>query len=145
MEAKIEDKNVSLDKITFRQLGFGQPVTDKELHRVSIRLTLRELQEAVSTEFDQFSRESKEDDKVHSGDTVVAPLRSLGYPTLASALKTNREVVEQVLMEYLFFELLEGVLGENEETRCWYAVNSLVSIAIGDDHATIVSLVYKIA
>ncbi len=145
MKVEVGGKIEPSEKVTFRRLGFGRPVPGKELYTVIIRLTLNELQEVVSEEFDRFSRESKEDDESYGGETVVVPLRSLDYPTLSSALERNQGIVEEVLMQYIFLEFLEGIFGENDEARCLYSVNSLENITIAEDHVTIAGFAYKIA
>jgi hypothetical protein len=63
-------------------------------------------------------------------DDLPDPLREAGYPDLESALEHNSGMLEELLQGFLFFELLEGLFGNNEPSRCDYAINSLASVSI---------------
>ena len=144
MQISIGDALEPVERVTFREMGFGQPAAGKELLKIVIDLTVNDLLDAVSEAFDQFAKESKEDDD-RFGDLMVEPLRTLGYPTLRQALDSDRRAVANILLNYLFLELLDGLFGQNELSQCTYAVNSLESIKIEGDNLVVAGRAYELS
>ncbi len=136
-------KNVLLDlsKMTYRQLGFGERVLNRETFLFKVIVNLVEFQKIIENSFNEFVMEMKEDDE-NTGEQDIKELFEYNYPSFEQLLQTDRLTLSKVIRDYLFFEFLEGLFGQNDIDVCLYAVNRLDNIEIDSDKVCITGEAY---
>lgn len=140
MEARVEGKEVLLEKLLYRGLGFGQSVNGCLLN-ASMSMSLSELENVIDREFNLFSSEMKKDAECF-GDPIET-LQSLGYSEFSEAVVLDPAAVACVIKEYLFFELLEGIFGGNEGRDFQYVINSIEELSINGDRVQMRCMVFR--
>ena len=116
-------------KMTYRQLGFGEPISERETFLFQIVLSLLEFQQIIENDFNKFVTEIKNDDEKY-GD-IVEDFFKYNYPSFEKLLQVSRQTLSKVILDYLFFELLEGLFDKND--ACIYVVNRLDNINIDQE------------
>jgi hypothetical protein len=128
MDFVINNATVERENITFRQMGFGQAVRGRTLFDYELRLTADELESLIQKQFDEFVAETKVDDQETAFEDAIPELFDHDYPAFAQLIAVSALDLCMVICRYLFFELLEGIVGENEPGMCDYSINSVEQI-----------------
>ena len=143
MKITIGGKSVGHETVTYRELGFGQNMSDTTIP-YQLRLSSAEFQRVIRDLFNEFVVENEKDDKETDESEALAELVRNGYPTFDALLSSSKHDLCNVIKDYLFFELLDGLLGSSNTTKYKFAINSLESLTCSKDEFVITGTAYTI-
>ncbi|QDT22556.1 hypothetical protein [Gimesia chilikensis] len=143
MKITIGGKSIGHETVTYRELGFGQNMSDTTIP-YQLRLSCAEFQCVIRNLFNEFVVENQQDDNETDESEAIPELVQNGYPTFDALLSSSRRDLCNVIKDYLFFELLHGLLGSSNTTECKFAINSLESLTCSDDGFVITGKAYSI-
>jgi hypothetical protein len=129
MKLTIDGIEHSADRVTYVEHGFGRPERGPNNSPFECEMTHEEFRRAVESRFEKFTLEMKADDE-YVGNDPVEELYDIGYPSFDEILSIAPQRLVTVLIEYMPFELLEGLFGEND-IYSPYVVYTLTDIVIG--------------
>ncbi|MEW4564761.1 hypothetical protein AB1K70_19630 [Bremerella sp. JC770] len=131
MKILINGKDVDRKKVTYLELGFGQEMSEEE-YTCIVQLSDPEFRAAILEEFNEFVSDCEEDDKVTEGSAAVPEIVHNDFPSFEELLASDKDALCRVVRKYLFFELLEGMLGRSPSPDFTFAVSSLDDITASD-------------
>jgi hypothetical protein len=100
---KSENKIIDPASVTYRSLGFGEPLSNNA-KKYTLSIKIHELPEQFYELTNAFIAECiQDDDKQGYADTPE--LRDCNYPPLSILIKSNPDVAVTLIKDYLFFEL----------------------------------------
>lgn len=128
MKCSIDGENFNAAQLIYRDQGYGSdpgvPSSDYE-----ISLEDQEILNSFGTVFDDFVAQCQSDDEKSNEDSDIPELKSLSYPTLAQMLLNHRATLADLLKNYLYFQLLESLLGDNKRASWRFAINQIKKIS----------------
>lgn len=121
--------NAPLDplELIYRDLGHG---TDpgKPLSEYTLSVEDEVLVKVFSKPFDAFVSTCREDDKV-TAESDIPELMHLGYPSLAEMLGRHRASLAGLIKDYLYFQLLDALLGSNQRSAWRFSINEIAEVS----------------
>lgn len=70
----------------------------------------------------------KEDDGV-AGESDIPELKHLGYLSLPEMLGRHRAALAGLIKDYLYFQLLNALLGSNQRSAWRFAINEIAEVS----------------
>ncbi len=131
MYITVNKRPVGAKQMTFRQLGFGQSISGPTF-AVVIELSATEMRAAVGDAFNAFVADSEQDDKQYDYSAAVDAFVQNSYPSFDEMHGLSKRDLCVVILDYLFFDLLEGLFNASIPDDCAYAINSLEAISYED-------------
>ncbi|AZD58242.1 hypothetical protein C4K18_0238 [Pseudomonas chlororaphis subsp. aurantiaca] len=107
------DKEVSIDVIGYRELGFGEKLKVKS-QNFEFTIELRELSNDFIEKADSFIEECKADD-LSQGYMDIPALGNFGYPSFAVLFRTNKEVAASLIQDFLYVNILEELFSRKQK------------------------------
>lgn len=127
MECLVNNTQVPIDRISYRDLGFGEKLIEVESFIYTLTLGIIEFTSIIEKQFNEFVIEMKQDDEV-TGDTDYLGLFERGYPCFQQLIQTDTEYFLDLVKRFLFFELLQGCFTELSAEKWIYIINSINDI-----------------
>ncbi|GAA4441360.1 hypothetical protein GCM10023155_47020 [Bremerella cremea] len=132
-------------RVTYRGLGFGEATAGAfELLPYRIELSVAEFQSAIQQAFDVFVEETQRDDRLTNGSLEIPALKRHGYPSFDVLYDASPADLCTIVQDFLFLELLDGLLGNSLPTECQFAINSLEAIAFTENDVVVTGAAYAI-
>ncbi|OBV38464.1 hypothetical protein [Janthinobacterium psychrotolerans] len=143
---EVAGRGLDLRYLGCRELGYGHH-SALPLHPFVLRLPADMLDSLVGAECDAFVRTCRDDDAL-LGECDLPALREAGYPDLAAMLQRHRPLLAELLVDYLYRELLEEIARRcgaepyrprrsgdprNADGRAYFTVNALQTVRYVDD------------
>ncbi|MEW4453786.1 hypothetical protein AB1L30_14020 [Bremerella sp. JC817] len=145
MKITMGDIECEPGRVTYRQLGFGEvTVGDFELLPYRIELSPAEFQSAIQQAFDAFVEETERDDRRTDGSLEIPALKRHGYPSFDAFYEVSKADLCTIVQDFLFLELLDGLLGNSLPTECQFAINSLDAITFTENNVVVTGTAYSI-
>jgi len=139
----MENKIITQDEITFRDLGYGQKLLDRDEINYEISLSHEEFREVVEDAYNKFVCETKEDDEVTNYSDSIG-LYEIGYPDFNNSFINHKELLVEIIKDYLYQQLLEKCTSQCSRDYWKYAINSIEQIIIHSDHVIISGEAFEI-
>ncbi|WP_141213334.1 hypothetical protein [Janthinobacterium sp. PC23-8] len=137
----VAGRRLDLRYLGCRELGYGHH-SALPLHPFALRLPASMLDSLVGAECDAFVQTCRDDDAL-LGECDLPALRDAGYPNLAAMLRRHRPLLAELLVDYLYRELLEEIARRcgaepyrprrNADGRAYFTVNALQAVRYVDD------------
>ncbi|GED57618.1 hypothetical protein ABER61_08495 [Brevibacillus formosus] len=143
MECRLGNSIVSKDLITFRDMGYGQKLMDREAIHYDLFLSHDEFKGAVEDSYNKFVDETKEDDKLTNYLDSIG-LYEIGYPDFNNIFKDHKELLGEIIKDYLYQQLLEKCTSQSSSVNWQFAINTIDQIIIYSDHVRISGEAYEI-
>ncbi|WP_085686244.1 MULTISPECIES: hypothetical protein [unclassified Pseudomonas] len=100
---KSENKIIDPTSVTYRSLGFGEPLSN-HAKKYTLSIKNHELPEQFYELTNAFITECIQDDN-KQGYADIPELRDCNYPPLSILIKSHPGVAVTLIKDYLFFEL----------------------------------------
>ena len=140
MNIYVESKAIASNQVIYNDQSFGKSSGLPEVG-YEISLSVEELLELFSKEFDGYVLECKADDEKYD-DVDIPELKEANYPNLKNAIKNNSDLVSFLMKEYICFNFLDQVLCIRERDNWKFAINSIKEVLITNGIAKITGLGY---
>lgn len=123
MKFSINSQEIESNKVTYRQLGFGEHL-DNPL-KYKLRISQDELCLKFQQSFNDFVSESKSDDEEADACDSIPELILNNYPMFDEMIANHTDDLCEMIKSHLFFEFLDSIF-TNSVTSDWdFAVNSM--------------------
>jgi hypothetical protein len=100
---KSENKIIDPTSVTYRSLGFGEPLSNNA-KKYTLSIKNHELPKQFYELTNAFIAECIQDDE-KQGYADIPELRDCNYPLLSILIKSHPDVAATLIKDYLFFEL----------------------------------------
>ena len=145
MYAVVNGKPQQWSSLTYRGLGFGQPLPDGcPALPYELQLTAEELRERFSQPFDEFVRENREDDEATGCSDAIPSLVRYGYPTYDEFVQRDKVAFADLLRDLLPLEMLAAFFPTDNPSEWRFAINTVEVIQIEGGLVTIAGSAYRI-
>ncbi|AXI60943.1 hypothetical protein DLD99_10825 [Pseudomonas kribbensis] len=101
---KSENDIIDPTSVTYRSLGFGEPLFNN-VKKYTLSIKIHELPERFHELTNAFIAECIQDDN-KQGYADIPELRDCNYPPLSTLIRNHPDVAVILIKDYLFFELL---------------------------------------
>ncbi|QTT91568.1 hypothetical protein [Pseudomonas chlororaphis] len=128
-----DNKEVSIDVIGYRELGFGEKLNVKA-QSFEFTIDLSELSNSFIEKANSFIAECKTDD-LSQGYMDIPELGSLGYPSFVDLFKKNKEVAASLIQDFLYSNILEELFSRKKKYEL--VINNIYTTNITDSKITI--------
>lgn len=145
MEIAIDGTQVDRERLGYRTLGFGERLEGIDTHQFELRLGIDEFWRLMQPQFDKFVAENKADDEATDFIDAIPELRHNNYADFEKLFQSSPSDVCRLVGRYLFFEMLELVIGHGDPLRCEFVVNSIREIRCDQHSVFIVGEAYHVA
>jgi hypothetical protein len=141
MICRIDGQPVPLTAITYRELGFGQPV-DLPLHDYQIIYDRKEFTDLLQADYEELLADQRHDDE-RTNDPHPRYFRELAYPPLEEFLK-HPDYLSDAIIWYLWDDLLSlTVPTEPGVENSWkWVINSIDKAEVKDETVIITGKVF---
>jgi len=112
LKSYINGKQYNENSISYRELGFGEDLPFKE-ENFQIFIIKENISSQLIKIIDFFIEQCKRDDK-HLKEPDIPELNNKGYPKASKLLDENRSLVEELIKDYLYFDILELLFKGNK-------------------------------
>jgi len=121
--------NAPLDprELIYRDLGHGT-APGKPLSDYTLSVEDEVLLTMFYKPFEEFVAMCKEDDKA-AAESDIPALKHLGYPSLSEMLGRHRIALAGLIKDYLYFQLLDALLGSNQRSAWRFAINEIAEVS----------------
>ncbi len=136
MICRIDGQPVAAAAITYRDLGFGQPV-ELPLHDYQIVYDRKEFTDLLAADYVELRDDQKADDEA-TGDPWPRYFRELGYPSLEELLG-HPGYLEDTVSRYLWDDLLSLTFPAKPgaETSWKWVINSIDKVEVKNQSVVI--------
>ncbi|MEO3727290.1 hypothetical protein ABHN98_22355 [Pseudomonas syringae] len=126
---KSENKIINPISVTYRSLGFGEPLSNNTKY-YSLSIKTHELPEQFHQLTNAFITECIRDDN-KQGYADIPELRDCNFPPLSTLIKNHPDVAVILIKGYLFFELFYLLFASKGELEL--VINSISGVYYLDD------------
>lgn len=126
---KSENNIIDPTSVTYRSLGFGEPLS-KNNKKYTLSIKTHELPEQFHELTNAFIAECIQDDN-KQGYTDIPALRDCNYPPFSTLIKNHPDVAVILIKDYLFFELFYLLFPSKGELEL--VINSISTVYYLDD------------
>ncbi len=144
MNLYINDKPYDISKVTYRQLGFGEKIVDRNIYLFKLTIEFIRFKDFIQNIFDSFVKETREDDDITDSSDAIEELVQYDYPSFEKLERIDRNMLCRIVKKYLFFELLEACFDRNDPDNCLIAINSINSIENSNNKIILIGEAYPI-
>ncbi|UCR87331.1 hypothetical protein [Pseudomonas chlororaphis] len=127
------NKEVSIDVIGYRELGFGEKLKVKS-QSFEFTIKFNELSNDFIDKADSFIEECKADD-LSQGYMDIPELGNLAYPSFAELFRTNKEVTASLIQDFLYSNLFEELFSRKKKYEL--VINNIYTTKISGNKITI--------
>ncbi|AZD13188.1 hypothetical protein PUP66_02310 [Pseudomonas chlororaphis] len=127
------NKNISIDVIGCRYLGFGEKLKVKS-QSFELTIGLNELSNDFIVKADIFIEECKTDD-LSQGCMDIPELGKLGYPSFLELFRANKEVAASLIQDFLYANLFEELFSRKKKYEL--VINNIYTTTISGNKITI--------
>lgn len=131
-------------QVTYTESRFGRPSDDPSARGFECEISREALRRAVGDKFDEFTREMKADAEQYGDEDTFQELHDLGYPSFDEIVIAAPERLRNILLEDVYFPLLEGLFGDNDVASCSHAIYMLTDLVIGPESVVLSGRVRRI-
>lgn len=126
---KSENNIIDPTSVTYRSLGFGEPLSNNA-KKYTLSIKTHELPEQFHELTNAFIAECIQDDN-KQGYADIPALRDCNYPPLSTLIKNHPDVAVILIKGYLFFELFYLLFPSKGELEL--VINSISGVYYLDD------------
>ncbi|MDP9712374.1 UNVERIFIED_ORG: hypothetical protein J2X80_004475 [Pseudomonas fluorescens] len=126
---KSENNIIDPTSVTYRSLGFGEPLSNNA-KKYTLSIKIHELPEQFYELTNALIAECIQDDN-KQGYADIPELRDCNYPPLSTLIKNRPDVAATLIKDYLFFELFYLLFPSKGELEL--LINSISGVYYLDD------------
>lgn len=126
---KSENNIIDPTSVTYRSLGFGEPLSNNA-KKYTLSINTHELPEQFYELTNTFIAECIQDDN-KQGYADIPALRDCNYPPLSTLIRNRPDVAATLIKDYLFFELFYLLFPSKGELEL--VINSISGVYYLDD------------
>lgn len=127
MKCTVGDSPFDPRELIYRDQGYGSN-PGRPLAEYTISVANEELLGVFAKPFDEFVALCKEEDKAVA-ESDIPVLKQLGYPSLGEMLGAHRTTLASLVKDYLYFQLLDALLGANRRSTWRFAINEITEVS----------------
>lgn len=128
-----DNKEVSIDVIGYRDLGFGEKLNIKA-QSFEFTIDFSELSDTFIENANSFIAECKIDD-LSQGYMDIPELGNLDYPNFAELFNESKEVAASLIQDFLYFNIFEELFTRKKEYKL--IINNIYTTKITGSKITI--------
>ncbi|GLQ92778.1 hypothetical protein [Dyella acidisoli] len=127
MRCDVDNEQFDPGHLIYRDQGYGAD-PERPLSQFSLVVTDDELLSTFLEPFSVFMSQCKEDDESFS-ESDIPELKTLGYPSLEGMLSSHRRLLAGLLKDFLYFQLLDALIGKNPRSGWRFAINEIAEVS----------------
>jgi hypothetical protein len=127
MRCDVDNERFDPGHLIYRDQGYGVD-PNRPLSQFSLMVTDDELLGVFAEPFRAFMSQCKQDDEAFP-ESDIPGLRSLGYPDLEDMLSSHRRFLADLLRDFLYFQILEALIGSNSRSEWRFAINEITEVS----------------
>lgn len=129
MDCYVNNCPYDIKQVIYRDLGYGTDPYPLKLVDIKIILSRSELLSRFSEVFLTFIQQCKKDD-AFLGAPDIPELKDMNYPSLLEMIEKCPELLTKLMVDYLYFDILEVFFSSNCRNEWQFAINELISIKL---------------
>ena len=140
MRLIIDDQEINMDNVTYRDIGFGKKIPNYEEVAYRLEMSVVMFTSIIKEEFDKYIDECREDDE-QFGD--IDEIALMGYKHYDDLLSSNPSLLKNLVIKFMKLEFLRECFKNRESKARMYVNNSIDDINILNNNIIITGLALK--